>query len=553
MKKVILFAFILSSNFLVAQNTEPTKEIVFSFSEPFEGMSSYMGFPLGYRRSFVSNGEINSFQFDAGKFSFMKYTGPSLNETLRNDVLKGESFTIQGVEQLGNRYYFFFSRWSKLKKSEQLFVREIDFEKCDFAEPDKLLFESTGKLTPVSYSLAPTYWMPHPTFKRTKSLDRSKLLVTYTLRLKGKENKTKNQEIGLHVYDDSMIEQWQRVVELPYKSGNTSILDYAIDQHSNVFILVKISNDSSDDRKDKIGSQLIVFFVNGKTGHVTSTDISMDGFFVEEVRLSENKKGQIVAFGLYAKFTTSLTDGVFATTLSENGEISISQKIEIPDSVIAQHHTERLQQKIERSGETSNWGLSNLVLKDAIFGNNGSITLFAEALYIGTYTDYSTRRGPNEKSNIRLGNILVAHIEPDNSLSRFSKIPKRQVGETRGSIDRKYVEEFSYQELGCVVMNKHHNPYVLFIDNNKNINLPKSEVPQVHRSGLGGYLRGYKFDQQTGAFENMTFFDLKNAHGKILKQFSIIKVFQLSENEIAIEFATDVPKKNIFVKLNLPE
>lgn len=53
MKEVLLFAFIFHAFYLVAQDTKTSREVVYTFSEPFEGMSSYMGFQLGYKVSVV--------------------------------------------------------------------------------------------------------------------------------------------------------------------------------------------------------------------------------------------------------------------------------------------------------------------------------------------------------------------------------------------------------------------------------------------------------------------------------------------------------------------
>jgi hypothetical protein len=551
MKKAFFFALAFNSFLVFAQDIETSKDITYSFSEPFEGTSMHMGYPLGYKASFTNNGEIYSFLLESGKYKFLKNTGPFLNETFRTEVPKDKKADIEGVEKLGDRYYFFFSRWAKSKKSEQLFVRELDFEKGDFLGPEKQLYASYGKLNDVASPVIA--WMAPPKFKRIKSMDDSKLLVAYTWQMKSKNEKTKNQQIGMHVFDASMTELWQRVIEIPYVSDHCMIMDYTIDRLNNAHILVQIFQDKSDARKDKTGSHLIVFRVNATTGEVTGTDISIEAVVVREAKLSENENGQIIAYGLYGESSLELTDGVFATTINENGGILLTRKVDIPNSVIAQHSSERLQQKIERTEAISNWGLNNLVLKDVVLENNGSLTLYAEGLSVGNYINTSSTMGTGERSNIRYGDILVARIEPDSSLTRLNIIPKKQMASIQGAYDRRFLKETSFGELGFVLMNKHRNPYVIFVDNIKNFNLPENEAPQSHRNGFGGFLTGYKIDQQTGAMENITFFDLKNAKGKVLKQFSIEKVFQLSENEIAIEFATHVARQNVMVKVNLPD
>jgi len=560
MKKVMSVIFLLYSCLAGAQIIESSKDIVFSFSEPFDGMSTYMGYPLGYKASFVINGEINSFQMIGGSYKFLKYSGSTLNETQKNEVPKDEAVDIEGVERLGERFYYFYSKWDRPKKSEQLFVREIDFEKGGFAGQERKLYASSGKLHPVDIYKA--MMMAYPKFQRIKSIDENTLMVAYTWQLKKKVRKTTEQQIGMHVYDEKMNEQWHRVVKIPHISNDVAIMDYAVSKDNDAYILVQIFGDKSEERKDKTGSYLIVYCVNGKTGNVTGTDISMDAVFVVEAGLSENPNGQIVAYGMYGKSKSRLAHGVFATTLKDNGELIKIQKNDIPISIITQNTKATRKARIERTAMTSDWGLNNLALKNVIFGIDGSVSLIAEELSVGNSTDwsYGINHGPiggykvssSEKSKIKYGDVLIAHIAPDSAQTRFSSIPKKQMASVRGEVDRNQLKRTTFMELGFAFINKQSSPYVIFIDNIKNFNLPDDEIPHEHRSGLGGFLTGYKINPKTGEMENIVFFDLKDAQGRILKQFSVSQVFQLSEDEIAIEFASEVPKKNVMVKIKLP-
>lgn len=550
MKKGILIVLFLNSCLLFAQVIESSKEIAYSISEPFDGLSSFQSSPLGFKKSFVLNGEINSFQISDGKFKFIKHSGPGLNETQRIEFPKDQKAAIEGIEQLGNRFYFFYSRWDLSKKSEQLFVRELDFEKNDFGGPEKLLHASDGKLVSVDYPLVAM--MAFPKFKRSKSFDDNRLLVTYTWALKGKDKKTKNLHIGMHAYDDSMTEKWQRIVEIPFLPKQVAIYDYTIDRHYNAHVLVKIIRNESDEIKSKVGSHMLVFHVNAITGEVTETDVSVDSMYVQSAIITENENGQIIICGLYGDSGIRLTDGLFATTLHENGGIYLSQKVDIPTSLIAKYNSEGKQKKIESTAETSNWGLRDMVLTDVLINSDDAITLFAERRSVGHDITVSDRRGVQERSNVRYGDVLIAHLDSDSSLSWVNSIPKEQTVNVHGWAED-YLRRVPFGDLGYAVMNINNNPIVLFVDNDKNFNLQENEKPHVHRSGLGGFLTGYKIDLQKRTMENITFFDLKNAHGQILKNFSVNKVYQLSENEIAIEIATEVANKSVMVKINIQE
>jgi hypothetical protein len=553
MKNFFFFTLLFSSFITVAQETKTPDGVEYSISEPFAGIPRGTGgfYPIGYKKLFAIKGEVHAFQYFENKFSFLKYSGPSLNEVRRNEVAKGEDFDIEGIEELNGRHYFFFSRWQKSTKSETLFMREIDFEKGDFAGPEKLLYESNGKLNGVEYPKLKG--AAYPKFNRATSKDGSKLMVAHTPQLSGKEQKVKNQSIGIHVYDESMNELWNRALELPYLSENASILTYCVDQKGNVYILTKLYN-SRTDADSSGGSHLVTFIVNGETGTVTNVDVGVKKKFIKEVQLIENDNGQIIICGLYGNDAKLLfTSGVFKHVINEEGEVLNSIQLKIPNSVVAKYDTDRMQKKIENADDNTTWSFRNLILRNAISESDGSVSLFAERTVVIKTQRTNSRGTTFTRSEIIFGNILIANLGSDSESSLLEIIPRHQYSLIDVDLDQYFFNKNTTDDFGFVPIKKQDKTFVIFLDNNSNLNLPENEEPKKHASTVGGFLVAYKIDNQSGSKENISFFDTRNAKGKALTKFSIEKVLQLSENEIAIEFATDVAKKNVMVKVNLPD
>ena len=80
------------------------------------------------------------------------------------------------------------------------------------------------------------------------------------------------------------------------------------------------------------------------------------------------------------------------------------------------------------------------------------------------------------------------------------------------------------------------NHYVLFLDNIKNLKIADNEYPEKHRSGMGGFLTAYQVNDADGATKKLSLFDLKDMKGVPVYQFSTLRIMEIGENSMLMEF-----------------
>ncbi len=591
MKKSAIIFLVFIHNALSGQISGLDMDVVSTVGAPFDAMSSIYGVPSGWKASHVNNGDIYSVQVYKGELSFMKYDGSTLSEVYRNSYAIEDRFDLEGKEQLGDRHYIFYSRWDRPNQSEQLYVRELDFEKGDFAGPERKLYGSEGKLEDVTSSakVSVTLFRGRPTdapmpqvsidarfkpkFRRTPAKDGDALLVSYIRYIGKKADKTELAEIGMHVYDQNMTEQWHRIVEFPYVRSEFAIKNYLVDSEYNAYVLAALYGEASKNSVTKRGTVLKLFRVDGKTGALSETDVSVEGLYASFTGFIENDNGDLMIFGLGGQSGYRLVSNAFANTFTKAGEEITVNKVVVEPSVVAAYGSKKLRKDIENSDEATVWGFKDIVLRSAAIGDDGSLTLFAETVLLDTKMSGFGRAGAamghtrsmgmpgnspfgrgrlKPKSKIEYGNIIVAHVSPESTKSGFVKVPRSQVLWTTGAMDRETFVQHSPGEAGFVLLNKGEKPYFLFIDNKKNEVLTEDETPYTHGLRAGGYLTGYSLDIPAKRKLHHFHFDLYEDTGEKLKNFRVSNVIQCSENEILIEMSTLARDRNVWVKLKLP-
>jgi len=162
-----------------------------------------------------------------------------------DDFPKG--FMVEKCIKLKDRFFLFYSLWDKEKEKEQLFVREIDAEKCSFKDKGKLVFDVDGKVTGA---LAQTGFYSFNTmdkFDIISSFDESKLLIKYRKNPQIKNDDKSKDVIGFMVFDENLNSLSSKDVTMPYTEKKMDNLDYAIDADGNTYIASLIYRDNSTD------------------------------------------------------------------------------------------------------------------------------------------------------------------------------------------------------------------------------------------------------------------------------------------------------------------
>jgi hypothetical protein len=538
MKNLILGSVFSLLLFSVFGQLKISDDFSYTISKPYEVVDG--------SKSYFSKGDaVLSLKYGRGKFTFQKFEGGTLNETERNVVDKEEGFTVESYMDFNGRFFFFYSRWDRANTTEQLFVREIDFDKCNFLGKEQLLVKVNGKVTGgTTFDIRRDFFFSSGPgkFNFDSSFGEEFFIVQYRIKPEERNDALNKDVLGMHVFNQNLEKVWSKDAEMPYTEKKMNNLDFTVDSYGNAYILAEVYNDETTKRKTKAGDpnyRLEIIKITDDS-EVSITKVELKNRFITDVGFFEGKNKEIVVAGYYGNKFNGGTDGVFYSKLGQSGDIEDQTSAEIPVEVMSMYQSERSQEKMEkRDDDGVDLAMSNMVLRELTFGNDGSVTLFGEK-YFYTRTYNSQTKQYTYTSYYQ--EILVSKLDGEGSVAWMTKLPKNQRGSSNAGPRR--------GGMGYHLILKDGYDYVLFLDNIKNIELPMNKYPKTHSDGAGGFLTGFKIETSTGETEKVSLFDTRDAKGIELHQFSTGRIIALDENSFAIECYIK-KKEDVMIKVTM--
>lgn len=538
MKNLILGSVFSVLLFNVNGQLKISDDFSYTISKPYQVVD-------GSKAYFSKGDAVLSLKYGRGVFTFQKFEGKTLNETERNTVDKEDGFTVESYLELNGRFFFFYSRWDKPNFTEQLFVREIDFDACNFLGKEQLIVKVKGKITGgVSFDIRRDFFFNDGPgkFNFDSSFGDEFFIVQYRIKPEERNDALNNDVLGMYVFNQNLEQVWGKDAKMPYTEKKMNNLDFTVDSYGNAYILAEVYNDETTKRKTKSGDpnyRLEIIKITDDSD-VSITKVELKGKFITDVGFFEGKNNEIVVAGYYGNKFNGGTDGVFYSKLGKSGDIEDQTTAEIPVEVMSMYQSERSQEKMEEKEENgADLAMSNMVLREITFGNDGSITLFGEKYF---YTKTYNSQTKTYQYTSYYQEILVSKLDGDGSVAWMNKLPKNQrgtsnVGPRRGG-------------MGYHLILKDGYDYVLFLDNIKNIELPLNKYPKMHSDGAGGFLTGFKINTESGETEKVSLFDTRDAQGIELHQFSTGRIIELNENSFAIECYIK-GKEDVMIKVTM--
>ena len=532
MRHFLITSVVLLFSFGVFSQVKISDDFSYTISDPYrvvDGMKSY----------FSKGDEVLSVKYGRGVFYFQKFSGPKLNEEKRVEVEKTTGFTAESFEEVDGKFYFFFSVWDRDAGKEQLYSREIDFDGCKFVDEGNLLFKVDGKVT-GGFGFGNLIFNTGSSgkFHFTKSFDESKLIIQYRRKPEERRDDLNKDVIGMHVYDPSMQEVWSSDVEMPYTEKKMNNLGYSIDSKGNTYVLAEVYLDNTTRRRAKDGTpnyRLELLRIDADDQSIETSAIEMDDKFIKDVGFFEGKTGEMLMAGYYGNRSNGGTDGIFMSKVTEEGDVEEKVYYEIPVDVMKLYMSERKQNRMEAKNDAKDYSMPNMVLRDLVFGADGSVTVYGERYFVKS--SYNSKTGQTTYTYY-YQEILVASIGSDGELKWMNKLPKNQVGSNgRGG-------------MGYYVMPGAEYDYLLFLDNVRNIELPMTKYPKAHKDGAGGFMTGFKLSTESGEAEKISLFDTRDAKGIALYQFNTGRIVQISDQEFAVE-CYKKKKEDVMLKVTL--
>lgn len=533
MKKIYAIVFFSLIAQLSFGQVKTSKEFKYTMSKPYEVVD-------GSKWYFSLNNEVLALKENRGGFIVQKFSGSSLEESKRTEsegLPKGA--VKEGTIQAGEKIYLFYSLWDRSATTEQLFVRELDFNTLKF-KTDKLLISVSGKVSGVLYSGGAFNYTVYDKFKISMNFDESLFLVQYRINPEEKRDALNKDKIGFHTFDLELNEVWKSLAQMPYTEKKMNNVGYCLDNFANVYILAEVYKDETTKRTDKAGNpnyNLELIRIDADDQNLSTSNVELDDKFLTNYGFFEGNDHEIIISGYYSNDKYGGNNGMYVYRLDKEGAIISKSINEFSAEVLKQFESKRTQSKVDAADKKGKVGLSNLKLRNLIIHNDGSITSIGEVHYVVSH--YNSKTGQTTYTYY-YEEMIVMNINPDGELVWMQKLPKFQVGGSpRGGMSFYY-------------MSSNDNMYFLFLDNIKNLEIDENSVPAKHSDGQGGYLTAYQVSKESGEWKKLSIFDTRSVNDIAVYQFATYRIIDLNENEFAVEFYKK-SKEDVMFKVTLAE
>ena len=415
-------------------------------------------------------------------------------------------------------FYYIYEVYSKSTKSFTVYKRDIRVESVGLGGMDKLFVTSKPVTTDrgrsfASMSGSDLNWagMPEkPHFYVKTSFDKSKVLISYRLKPKYKDDKKNYDVIGMHVFDNNMESVWGDEVKMPYTESVMNNLAYGVGNRGHALVLLQKTSDKTLEMLGFNEGEIVHFDID------VETDILFQSF-----EIHETPEGNFLFSGLYANgidikvnWTGNVSahfnsDGLFNFTLNSDGELIANNKIPFELDFIGEYLSDRQRKKLAAREEDGKAGISDLRIVNVHINEDGSKVFLCERQWYD-----KVMKGTSTKWVYFYGNMVAMKIDAEGELEWISKLPKQQEGLTGlGGMSFKYIHG----------KDKH---LVVYVDNAKNAQLPPDVVPARHTDGRGGILTAYIVDDESGSVDKHLIFDVDDLNGKEIYQFKVSRIFE---------------------------
>lgn len=535
---------------VLAQDEKITtsKEFEYQVGEPYPVVDAAV-------KSYTSrDGNVISFKMNSRSVTIQKFSGSPLSQESSKVYTDFPNGTVYEDDLETEDYvYLLFSVWDKGNKTEQLYVRSINLKTAEFENEGERIVAVEGKVTGGDGNK----------FKLAISFDHTKLLVHYRKKPESRNDKLNHDVIGLYVFDANVKQLWGKDVEMPYTEAQMENIDYTVGSNGNVFILTEVMKEGETKKYDRDNNpnfdyQLISVSESGVD--VAASDVDVKGKFVTQVSFFEGKNDALMLAGFYGNQRGVQTDGIFYCTLNKEGKQTDFKSFEIPTELIKLYMSQRNQDKLDRKEEKGkDLGMTNMVLRNLIIHDDGSIFFAAEKYYVVVST---TTAAPGASSNVKYDyyfeEMLCAKVDKSGTLVYMKKLPKRQHSSTSSS-GNFYVlptvlgpSFFKSSELSYKLVQSENNYYLMFLDNVKNLELDENKIPARHESGRGGFLTAYQINKEAGTVKKLSILDTRDAQGFELFQFGPRRIIELGKDEFAVECYIK-KKQDIMIRIKIKE
>lgn len=459
-----------------------------------------------------------------------------LSEVSRNiygSIDRKASIEYFGV--LDNRFYMFYTAFDKDNETENLYSLEIDPRTSQVIGGVNKVLTVEGKLS-GNVKMKGLYGLgsvKNDRFRFDFSIDDKHMMIYYIYAPEIRDNDKNYDKLGIHVFNNELVEQWNTNAVMKYTESQMSFQDFEIDNNGDVFVLY----DVLEAEGDKGRYEILRYTEDEPEG--TSWDINIKNYDeIEDLAFYEKDEDEFIIGGVY-EMENGLP-GLFVVSMDKDDDGIEQHYVPIPEEVLNAFNTEKENKKkakTEKKGDDYNAGAA-YVMDGVIYGDDGSLIIVGEEFWKETRSYTSSNGSYRTTTTYFYGDIIATKINADGDLLWSVKIPKEQKGaKGKGGMSYEFVSNSE-------------SLYFLYLDHEDNLNLSTKESPKTHADGAGGFMTAAKVDVESGALTKKHLYNMRDVKGVTVYQFSTDRIVQLDNDDIAVELYKK-KKEDIWVRVRL--
>ena len=521
---------------------------LFAQNFDYEVSKPYKVIDASTKDYFYKDDKILAVKFEKKLTAIQTWDANSMKELSRKEYKDfPNGFVLESLQEINKKYYLFYSLWDKSKKTEQLFVRTIDFEEGKFTGKGKLIFKLKGKVTHGGSGLFGREMERKgysDKFLVEKSFDETRVLIHYRRKPENKNDDINYDKIGFNVYTDDLEEVSREEIKMPYTEAKMNNLDYSVDSKGNVYVLALIYKDDTQNlnKGGYINYRFEVLRINANSREINKTKVKNEQLNFYNLSLFNQANDQMVCAGFFSKNKNSNNaDGLVVFKVDENGVLTEPKTYEIPFEILERHLSKKTKKKNKKKEkEAENSGYRGLRMRKIIVDEDGSLMMLGEQFYVLSHTSFSDGKARTYYS-YHYNYILAVKIDKNGEMAWINDLPKIQVSRAgRGGMSFEYFYN-------------NENHYCLFLDNINNLKLKlEDNTYEAHRDGAGGFFTAYKINHKSGEVEKVSLFDTRDVKGIDVFQFQVDRIVQISPTEFVVEVYKK-KKEDILIKVKVKE
>jgi len=434
-----------------------------------------------------------------------------------NRIIREKKITVgsndlnfQGFEQVGDKFYMFYSIWNAKIKALSIYSKELDIQKMEIGVT-KLLFSSRDEISNYSKTKTPIFELEN-NFEFIFSKDKKMLLLKVGFKQEKSIKNTVYSVFGTYVFNQNMKRVEAGIVETPYieKRIDENSLRFYLSNKGKVFFTARIFHSATKSLfLNNIRNYKFEIF-SIKDDQINFAKLSVTGTNIRNLHLAFNK-GNIYVLSPSGEGRNGEVNKILYKVFDM--EFNVLKNAVIPFSEDLISKFENTKKKIKT--------IEGLKIAEIIFDKEGNLFFIAEeAFYQGS-----------QVLTFFYNDFYYGKIDENANVVFLNKLPKDQ--------NNKYITASN----SFTFINDNEKMILFFFDHKNNNDLHEEVKPETYFPNVGGVLRAFVINKKNGASNSRFIFDLnslaKDSKGKI-KLLTNIYTDEILKLENGIAFGASV-------------